>query len=137
MRSFAFVSYQESLDLQCILCVTLQRRGSTPPINGICYCMGNIFVVRLIRVSRSYLILIFFLEKSYFVLFFGKCPILSYFFGHFAFNFVFYSLFINIISHEDIPLKKFQPGFAQHQNTFCSCPAGFHFLDPFHYLTAC
>ena len=41
------------------------------------------------RVSRSYLILFYpiFLTKSYFVLFFGKCPVLSYFFGHFAFNF--------------------------------------------------
>ena len=28
-----------------------------------------------------------FLAKSYFVLFFGKCPIISYFFGQFVFNF--------------------------------------------------
>ena len=43
-----------------------------------------------------------FLTKSYFVLFFGKCPILSYFLAILPLILVFYSLFI-IISLENIP----------------------------------
>ena len=57
------------------------------------------------RVSRSYLILFYpiFLEKSYFVLLFGKCPILSYFLAILPLILVFYSLFITIISCKNIP----------------------------------
>ena len=49
----------------------------------------------------SYFIL-FFLAKSYFVLFFGKCPILSYFLAILPLILVFYSVFITLISHENI-----------------------------------
>ena len=48
-------------------------------------------------------ILSYFLEKSYFVLFFEKCPILSYFLAILPLILIFCSLFITIISHEDIP----------------------------------
>ena len=44
-----------------------------------------------------------FLAKSYFVLFFGKCPILSFFLAIFPLILLFYSLFITIISHKNIP----------------------------------
>ena len=43
-----------------------------------------------------------FLAKSYFVLFFGKCPILSYFLAILPLILVFYSLFITILL-ENIP----------------------------------
>ena len=43
-----------------------------------------------------------FLTKSYFVLFFGKCPILSYFLAILPLILVFYSLFITILL-ENIP----------------------------------
>ena len=45
-------------------------------------------------------ILSYFLAKSYFVLFFGKCPILSYVLAILPLILVFYSLFITIISHK-------------------------------------
>ena len=69
-------------------------------------CKGsNSSLVGLVRVSRSYLILFYpiFLAKCYFVLFFGKCPILSYFLAILPLILVFYSLFITIISRENIP----------------------------------
>ena len=44
-----------------------------------------------------------FLTKSYFVLFFGQCPILSYFLAILPLILVFYSLFITIILCENIP----------------------------------
>ena len=54
---------------------------------------------------KIYLILFYpiFLAKSDFVLFFGNSPILSYFLAILPLIIVFYSPFITIISHKDIP----------------------------------
>ena len=59
-------------------------------------------------VSRSYLILFhpIFLEKSYFVLFFGKCPILSYILAILPLILVFCSLFLSPLFHMRTFLNK-------------------------------
>ena len=55
----------------------------------------------VIRVSRSYFIL-FFWQNPILSYFFGKCPILSYFLAILPLILVFCSLFITIISHQNI-----------------------------------
>ena len=60
---------------------------------------GSILLVQGVKILFNPI----FLTKSYFVLFFGKCPILSYFLAILPLILVFYSLFITIISHENIP----------------------------------
>ena len=69
----------------------------------------NMLLIFLIRIKQGVKILFnpilsYFFARSYFVLFFGKCPILSYFFPLIL---VFHSLFITITSHENIPSKAF------------------------------
>ena len=71
-----------------------------------------------------------FLEKSYFVLFFGKCPILSYFLAIFPLILVFI-VFLSPLFHARTFLKNFLPHFARHQNTFSLYHARIHFLKPF------
>ena len=72
------------------------------------------------RVSRSYsYFILFFLTKSYFVLFCGKCPILPYFLAILPLILVFFIVFLSPLFHARTFLKIFQPPFAWHQYTFC------------------
>ena len=52
-------------------------------------------------------VVFFLLAKSYFALFFGKCPILSYILASLSLILVFYSIFIIIIPYEEHSSKFF------------------------------
>ena len=89
------------------LCTPLPATGlniGTSYLVFICtyYMHIKYLVILTCRVSRSYFIL-FFWQNPILSYFFGKCPILSYFLAILPLILVLYSLFITIISCENIP----------------------------------
>ena len=75
--------------------------------------------------------ILFFLAKSYLVLIFGKYHILSYFFGHFAFNFVILQSFYQHYSTSKHSLKISLALLHLASKNFLAYHAGIHFFTLF------